>query len=143
MVGYANLWIVEFGKILDQTVQSRDIQEAFGRLEKQNDRNAETNSLLIFDLVNYTFNDFGAHVELKVTQKKSGVEQFDKTYRADGRTQGGKMFWGGVFAMKNAIQQSTKYALDDIFRRLIEDTNNTTKKANNGVQRIAETAGSR
>jgi hypothetical protein len=26
MVGYANLWIVDFGKLLDQTMRSRDVQ---------------------------------------------------------------------------------------------------------------------
>ena len=33
------------------------------------------------------------------------------------------MFWGGSFAMKNAIQQSTKLALDDILLEFIQDYN--------------------
>ena len=32
---------------------------------------------------------------------------FDKSYRGEGDTQGGKMFWGGAFAMKSAIRQSS------------------------------------
>lgn len=128
MVGYGNLWIVEFGKILDQTIKSKDVQKAFGKLEKQTNGDTNNDSLLIFDLINYTFNDFGAHVKLQITLKESGVEQFEKTYQADGKTQGAKMFWAGVFGMKNAIQQSTKHALDDIFKRLINDINESAKK---------------
>lgn len=37
------------------------------------------------------------------------------------------MFWGGVFAQKNAVQQSTKLALDEILRQLIADLNNLPK----------------
>ena len=35
----------------------------------------------------------------------------------------GGLFWGGVFAQKNAVQQSTKLALDEILRQLITDLN--------------------
>lgn len=31
------------------------------------------------------------------------------------------MFWGGAFGMKNAIQQSTKSAIDQILIELIND----------------------
>ena len=31
------------------------------------------------------------------------------------------MFWGGVFAMKNAVQQSTKLAIDQILKNLTSD----------------------
>jgi len=31
------------------------------------------------------------------------------------------MFWGGGFAMKNAVQQSTKDAIDKVLTRLIAD----------------------
>jgi hypothetical protein len=48
---------------------------------------------------------------------------FEKIYQADGATQGGKMFWGGAFAMKNAVQQSSKLAIDSILRQLINDLN--------------------
>jgi len=33
------------------------------------------------------------------------------------------MFWGGAFAQRNAVQQSTKHALDEILRQLITDLN--------------------
>ncbi|MFZ0890417.1 MAG: hypothetical protein WA005_18405 [Candidatus Binataceae bacterium] len=124
MAGYANLWVVEFGQILDQTLQSEEVQNAFRRLKwRSPDTNEASSNLLVFDLIRYEFNDFGAHVELKISLRSNGTELLSRTYKADGRTQGGKMFWGGVWAMKNAIQQSTKSALDDILRNLISDLN--------------------
>jgi len=122
--GYANLWVVEFGKILDQTLQSQDVQNAFGRLTKSAlGANGASGNLLLFELVRYEFTDFGAHVELKISLRKNGTVVLNKTYQADGRTQGHKMFWGGAFSTKNAIQQSTKAAIDDILRNLILDIN--------------------
>lgn len=119
LAGYANKWVVEFGQILDTTLQSSDVQHAFKRLEKNTSNNP--NALLVFDLENYSFTDFGAKVALKVTYQRDNSTVFEKTYRASGITQGGKMFWGGAFGMKNAIQQSTKSAIDQILIELIND----------------------
>lgn len=125
MVGYANLWVVDFGKLLDQTIRSQDVQTAFGGLVPAADSVGE--GTLVFELQNYSFTDLGAHVWLKVTLRRNGTDVFEKTYMVDGETQGAKMFWGGVFAMKNAVQSSTKVALDEIFRQLILDLNNFEK----------------
>lgn len=122
MAGYANVWVVRFGEILDDTMQSRDVQAAFNRL-KQSKEDEPPGGLLIFDLEDYSYSNFGAHVALKVTYRRDGRNVFTKYYSADGRTEGGKMFWGGEFAMKNAVQQSTNLAIDDVLRRLISDLN--------------------
>lgn len=122
MTGYANNWIVEFGQMLDATLQSKDVQGAFKRLERRGSGGEQ--ALMTFDLVSYVFTDFGATVELKVTvQRAGGGAPLVKTYRQSGVTQGGKMFWAGVFGMKNAIQQSTKDAVDKILAALIVDLN--------------------
>ena len=123
-VGYANVWIVEFGKMLETTLQSEDLQEAFGRLSRQLDDEEFAGYLTTFDLLDYQFYDYGAHVTLAIAVSKNGEEIFHKTYDQDGKTQGGKMFWGGVFAMKNAIQQSTKLAVDQIITDFINNLNN-------------------
>jgi hypothetical protein len=125
--GYANLWIVEFGKMLDDTLMSTDVQKAFGALQKVSDISGNSNSLLIFDLQSYTFEDYGAHLSLKISLSRSGQEVFSKTYTQDGKTQGGKMVWAGAFGQKNAVQQSTKLALDEILRQLILDLNTMAK----------------
>ncbi|MBU0966696.1 MAG: hypothetical protein KKA54_09985 [Proteobacteria bacterium] len=124
--GYANLWIVEFGKMLDDSLQSADVQNAFGALQKVSDVSDDSRGLLIFDLQSYTFEDFGAHISLKISLSRLGQVVFSKTYKQDGKTQGGKMFWAGAFGQKNAVQQSTKLALDEILRQLISDLNTMT-----------------
>jgi PBP1b-binding outer membrane lipoprotein LpoB len=125
MAGYANVWVVQFGQVLDDTLQSHDVQTAFGKLAKSGGGTAN-DGLLIFDLQSYTYVELGAHVSLKVTYRRGNQDIFSKTYQADGTTQGGKMFWGGAFAMKNAVQQSTKLAVDNILRQLIADLNVST-----------------
>jgi hypothetical protein len=120
-VGYAHLWIVEFGKVLDETLKSTDVQKAFGQLaEKKSDSKAK-GYLITFDLDNYEFKNHMAHVSLNIGLEKNGHSVFSKTYQAQGKSQGGKMFWGGPFAMKNATQQSTKFALDQIITDFIHD----------------------
>lgn len=121
--GYANLWIVEFGKMLDDTLKSTDVQNAFGELIKVSDGAGHGNGLLIFDLESYSFEDYGAHISLKISLSQKGEVIFSKTYTQDGKSQGGKMFWAGAFGQKNAVQQSTKLALDEILRQLISDLN--------------------
>lgn len=127
MTGAANLWVVEFGKMLDDTLMSADVQKAFGNIRKVSEISSASNGLLIFDLQNYSFEDFGAHITLKISFMRDGKAIFSQVYTQDGKTQGGKMFWGGVFGQKNSVQQSTKIALDEILRRLITDLNTNVK----------------
>lgn len=63
----------------------------------------------------------GAHISRKLTYQRDGSDRFSKVYNADGDTQRGKMFRGDPFAMKNATQQPTKPALDEVLRQLIVD----------------------
>lgn len=120
-VGYAHLWIVEFGQMLDATLKSEDVQASFGKLTKVN--GAQQNpGLLRFNLENYEFKDHMAHVTLNISLEQNGKTVLNKTYHAKGKSQGGKMFFGGPFAMKNATQQSTKFAIDEILRDFINDS---------------------
>ena len=121
MTGYANQWIVEFGPILDSTMQFGDIHQAFISLEKSDAPSQPNDLLLLLKLVDYRFEGFEATVNLKITATYKGTILFEKPYEATGRSQGGKMFWGGAFGMKNAIQQSTKLALDSILSRFMSD----------------------
>lgn len=121
MAGYANLWIVELGKILDATMESKDIQQVFKKITKNNDGCKGSN--ITFDLKKYEFYDFGADITLHISIYTENNLVFEKTYQSVGKGQGGKMFFGGVFAMKNAIQQSTKSAVDAIMRDFINDIN--------------------
>lgn len=120
--GRANVWVVEFGKMLDATLQSSDVQAAFGHLGRSG-ADDPREGVLIFDLQRYEFSDMSAHVALQVTHRRGGVAVFTRIYASDGDPQGGKMVWGGSLAMKNAIQASSKHAIDDILRQLIADLN--------------------
>ncbi|MDR3427265.1 hypothetical protein [Silvimonas sp.] len=126
MVGYAHVWAVDFGKILDATMQSKDVVDALGPLTKAAPDSPSNGNTLIFDLDKYSFEDFGAHIVLTIRVKNASGEVFKKTYTADGETQGGKMFWSGPFGMKNAVQQSTKLAMDKIFTTFIADVKTST-----------------
>ncbi|SFG92244.1 hypothetical protein SAMN05518865_12327 [Duganella sp. CF458] len=126
MGGYANTWVVEFGKVLDATMRSSDVVAALGSVSKAGNDKSGSGNTLVFELQRYTFEDHGAHLELAISIRNAKGEVFRKVYDADGRTQGGKMFWGGAFAMKNAVQQSTKLAMDDILVRFIRDAASTS-----------------
>jgi hypothetical protein len=119
--GYANVWVMEFGTVLDATMKSKDVVNALGRLSKGEAETQGVGNTIIFDLKNYAFEDFGAHIALAISVRNANGEVFKKAYTADGKTQGGKMFWGGAFGMKNAIQQSSKLALDEIIASFIRD----------------------
>lgn len=121
-VGYAHLWIVDFGKLLGITLQSQDVQQSFGSLKPNTVSNSAA-PYLVLDLVNYRFEDYRAYVTMKIEVQSAGNSIFSKTYQMEGKSQGAKMFWGGPFGMKNAIQQSTKLAIDEILTRFIRDFN--------------------
>ncbi|MFH2044324.1 MAG: hypothetical protein ABIK92_04170 [Pseudomonadota bacterium] len=118
--GLAHAWIVEFGKVLEDTLESRDVQNAFGKLVKASGDNTQGN-LLVFDLIEYRFENFRTFVTLKITRIDNSKTVSEKTYTAEGKSQGGKVFLGGVFTMKNAVDQSTKLAIDDILTSFIND----------------------
>ena len=122
LTGGIPTFVVEIGKMLDDTLKSTDVQAAFGTL-KTVDSASVSGTTLVFDLQNYEFKDFGAHISLNIKLMKDETVFFEKNYVQSGETQGTKMLWGGILAVKNAVQQSTKQALDEILRQLITDLN--------------------
>ncbi len=121
-VGYAHLWIVEFGKMLDQTLNEKYVQSAFGRLSKKGSKESQPGNLIDFTLEKYEFKDYRAYVTLKIKLSKDGKTISEKSYTASGNSQGGKMWAAGPFGMKSATLESTKFAIDDILRQFIADT---------------------
>jgi len=120
--GVGMRWVVEVGKMLEDTMQSQDVQGAFGGL-KAVDSDAVPGSTLVLEVQEYKFEDFGAHLSLNAKLLKGGRIAFEKSYTQTGRNQAGKMVIGGTFAQKNAVHQSTKLAMDEILRQLIADLN--------------------
>ena len=121
IVGYAHLWIVEFGKILDETLKSKDVQDAFGRLTKSECENSDDGLFISFKLENYEFKNFRTYISLSIVLTNDGNEILNKTYHADGKSQEGKMFWGGAFGMKSAVRVSSADALKKIFNQIRTD----------------------
>ncbi|MCG8669617.1 MAG: hypothetical protein MI867_09410 [Pseudomonadales bacterium] len=116
MAGAANAWIVEVGEMLDMTLKTPDYSPAFSQNSK---------SLRVkFDLESYEFKNFQTYLSLNVKVTDGGKELLSKTYSTIGKNQSGKVVMGGAFAMKNAVQQSTKFAIDDILSQLLNDMKN-------------------
>lgn len=121
-VGYAHLWIVEFGKILDDTLKAKYVQDAFGDF-KQTDLVSAPGNLVSFNLVSYEFKDYRAYVTLEVSLTENGVKKVGKAYSAEGVSKGGQMWGAGPFGMKSATLESTKSAIDSILQQFITDLN--------------------
>lgn len=113
MAGAANSWIVEIGKMLEMTLKSSDYTTTF------TDQNQELN--IRFDLENYEFKNFQTYLSFNVTVVVGSKEVYTKEYSTVGKNQSGKVVVGGAFAMKNAVQQSTKHAIDEILNQVISD----------------------
>jgi hypothetical protein len=121
MVGYAHVWVVDFGRMLEATLESRDVQAAFKKLTKAKGDKLSDDMTVNFGLIDYRFENFEATINLRISVSRGETVVFDKTYVETGLSQGGKMFWAGPFGMKNAIQQSTKTALDRILAQSLKD----------------------
>ncbi|MDJ0607755.1 MAG: hypothetical protein QNJ67_02170 [Kiloniellales bacterium] len=126
---FMNRWVIDFGSIMDTTMRSADVRDAFDSVQKTATPYDQDGLLVAFDLTNYQFAGFEARVNLRIDVRDDGREIMSKTYAAKGRSQGGKIFWGGSFLMKNAVQQSTKNAVDKILKEFIQDMNQAVELA--------------
>lgn len=120
-VGYAHVWIVEMGKILDATLNAPYVQSSFGRLTKVDGGKIDSGYLVQFTLKKYEFKDYRAHVSMYVELTKGENIILSKTYSEEGDSKGGQMWGAGPFGMKNATLASTKSAIDRILGRFIND----------------------
>ncbi len=125
MSGIANSWEVEPGDMLKQ-VADIELPQMFARYDFSNTYKEPANGakwiILELAIPSYRFEDFRASVSVSATAYEPGRRQLlQKTYSAEGETQGGKMFWGGAFAMKSAIRQSSLDAYKKIFAELRAD----------------------
>lgn len=120
-VGYAHLWIVEFGKILDETLNAPYVQSSFGKLSKSTSGTDSSGNMVAFTLEKYEFKNYRAYVTMKITLSNNGKEILNKTYSSEGESKGGQMWGSGPFGMKNATLDSTKSAIDKILAEFIAD----------------------
>jgi hypothetical protein len=125
MTGIAHNWEAEPGDMLKQ-VADIELPQMFSAYEfSVRDRAPPgTGPGIVLALIvpSYDFADFRAKVVVHANAKaRNGALLFEKSYRADGASQGGKMFWAGAFGMKSAIRQSSLDAYKQIFAQMRVD----------------------
>lgn len=125
MTGIANNWNAQPGRMLEDVVNI-ELPQAFGPTQVVSayaEPSHGTHRLVLeLSIPHYVFTDFRAQIDVHATAYKPGRQvAFDKTYHGEGFTQGAKMFWGGAFAMKSAIRQSSLDAYKKIFAQLRPD----------------------
>lgn len=120
-VGYAHLWIVEFGKILDETLNAPYVQSSFGELQKATAEVKGLDSDIKFTLNSYEFKNYRAYVSMNIVLLNDGKVVLDKNYTSEGESKGGQMWGAGPFGMKNATLDSTRTAIDIILTEFIND----------------------
>jgi len=125
MTGAAHEWNVEPGDMLKQ-VAAIELPQMFSHYDFATSSPAHAaqgrNVVLELSIPSYRFEDFHAKVAVAAKAYDGNHKRFlDKTYTAEGETQGAKMFWGGAFAMKSAIRQSSLEAYKKIFEQLRAD----------------------
>lgn len=108
------------GKFSIKTLNAKYVQSAFGELHKSSGQDSAGN-LISFSLEKYEFKDYRAYVTLKVTLANAGKPILEKSYSAEGNSQGGQMWAAGPFGMKSATLESTKFAIDTILKKFISD----------------------
>ena len=125
LTGIAQTWVAEPGDMLKQ-VANIELPQMFSRYELATAyvEPAPGPRWIVLELTipNYQFSEFRAWISMTATVYDRGRRQLlQKTYSAEGETQGAKMFGTGAFGMKSAIRQSSLDAYRKVFAELRSD----------------------
>ena len=123
--GIANSWDARPGEMLQQ-VSDIELPQTFKYYsvsqtyeEPQEGINRLTMELSVS---HYAFSDFHTTVVIQARVYRPGKALvFDKSYREEGDSQGGKMVGAGAFGMKSAVRQSSFDAYKKAFARIRAD----------------------
>ena len=123
--GIANSWDPRPGEMLRQIadVEFPQMVKSY-RLSTQYDEPKEGASRLTVELSvpHYAFSDFHTTVVVQARVYRPGhALAFEKSYREEGDSQGGKMVGAGAFGMKSAVRQSSFDAYKKAFAKLRAD----------------------
>ena len=131
--GIANSWDARPGEMLRQIADIEFPQIATSyRFSGQYDEPKEGASRLTVELSvpHYAFSDFHTTVVVQARVYRPGrALVFEKSYREEGDTQGGKMVGAGAFGMKSAVRQSSFDAYKKVFAKLRADLAGVLGKA--------------
>ena len=121
--GIANKWVVPIGQTVETYADSY-LENGFQDFQKIASVESKPNHDLLIKITNiqYYMANQAAHVDMDfVVQNNGGTAVFTKKYNAIGPSGGGRVAFGGAFAQKSAIRQSTHVALETIFRNFMND----------------------
>jgi hypothetical protein len=123
--GIANSWDARPGEMLRQ-VSDVELPQMFKyyRVSQAYEEPAQGNNRLTMDLsiAHYAFSDFHTTVIIQARVYRPGKALvFDRSYREEGDSQGGKMVAAGAFGMKSAVRQSSFDAYRKAFARIRAD----------------------
>lgn len=131
MTGAAHTWEAQPGLML-KDVADIELSQMFRQYRmapSYEEPEEETDGLTLeLSVPHYTFADFRATVTIRGVLYRPGRRVIlDKIYTEQGFSQGSKMFWGGAFAMKSAIRQSSLDAYKKVFSALRADVEQAQK----------------
>jgi hypothetical protein len=123
--GIAHSWDARPGEMLRQ-IADVEFPQLFKyyRIAPQYEEPQQGVSRLTAELSisHYAFSDFHATVVIQARVYRAGrVLVFDRSYREEGTSQGGKMIGTGAFGMKSAVRQSSFDAYKKVFAKLRAD----------------------
>lgn len=123
--GIANSWDARPGEMLRQ-VSDIELPQMFKyyRLSPVYEEPHEDTNRLTMELSipHYAFSDFHTTVIIQARVYRPGKTLvFDRSYREEGDSQGGKMVAAGAFGMKSAVRQSSFDAYKKAFARIRGD----------------------
>jgi hypothetical protein len=125
MTGAAHTWEARPGEMLQQMtdLEFPQVFQHYRRVPIYEDPTEGQKRLTVeLSVQHYDFSDFHATVVVQAKVYSPGrIERLERSYRGAGKTQGAKMFWGGAFAMKSAIRQSSYDAYKKLFEQLRRD----------------------
>ena len=137
--GYGNIWIIELGEMLEQTMLSSEVRELFMGLHDE--APSAPGYVVAFELVDYQVSGFSAHLTLRIALRHDGVALVDRVYAADGAGQAGKVIGAGAFAMRHALHATTKNAVDTVLRQFLLDAQRALRGsilASDGTRRVLD-----
>jgi len=120
--GITNKWIIKVGDMLKDYLEIRGPQ-IFKKFVPYN-KDSSISIHIDFAITNYAFKDFRAYVGMKIAVYKNNKLLFSKNYNAIGIREGERIFWGGAYAQRYAVHQSTQSAFDSIMTQFLNDLRN-------------------
>jgi hypothetical protein len=140
MTGAAHSWNAEPGEMLWQVAEVEVPQMFANHRLVEAIPSGSSDFALTLSVPDYRFEEFRAKLVLHALLRGPGGEELlDETYPAEGASRGGRMFWGGAFAMKSAMRTSSIEAFQDAFAALRADLNRVLDAHGQSAQVVIKT----